>query len=92
MTKTLLIASIVLTGIVIAKPAAAQVPSDGIIYACVQGDQGKDDGKFMRLVTSGEACRPNETRIQWNVSGPAGEAGPQGVAGPVGPIGPAGAI
>ena len=44
----------------------------------------------MRLVTANEPCRPNETRILWNIVGPQGPAGPTGPAGPAGPQGVAG--
>ncbi len=67
-------------------PAAAQVGPTGVIIACVQNHSDR-----IRVVTEAEACRPNETRIRWNVRGPAGPAGPQGVPGATGPMGSAGA-
>jgi hypothetical protein len=62
---------------------AASAP--GVLEACVNGGNG-----MMRLVASGTPCRPNETRVQWNVTGPQGPPGPAGPQGPVGPRGPAG--
>jgi hypothetical protein len=41
----------------------------------------------MRLVDAGVACHQNETRAQWNVTGPQGPEGPQGPAGPQGATG-----
>lgn len=66
--------------------------ADARIYACVQRSADK-----FRLVSASEACRPNETRIVWNVVGPQGAPGPQGpkgetgATGAQGPAGPAGA-
>ena len=59
--------------------------ADARIYACVQ----KSADKF-RLVSASEACRPNETRIVWNVVGPQGATGAAGAIGPQGPQGPKG--
>jgi hypothetical protein len=56
-----------------------------VLHACVSpGTSG------LRLVDAGTACRPNETAVQWNVTGPQGPAGPQGPVGPTGPAGPQG--
>lgn len=63
-----------------AAPLAAQV-----LDACINNGNGG-----MRLVAADAACHSNETRVQWNVTGPAGPAGPAGVAGPAGPVGPPG--
>ena len=79
-----------LLGVVVAvvSPATAgAVPSD-LIHACVQKKTG-----HTRIVRAGEACRPSEQLVVWNVTGPqgsAGPAGPQGLTGPQGPEGPAG--
>lgn len=63
-----------------AAPLAAEV-----LEACINKGNGG-----MRLVAADAACHANETRIQWNVTGPAGPAGPAGPEGPAGPAGPAG--
>ena len=55
----------------------------GIVYACVNPGNGN-----IRMVAATEACRPNETRIQWNVVGPAGATGATGPIGPTGATGP----
>ena len=68
----------------------AQTPPSGVIYACALTDRDGEPGKQVRLVSAGEACRKNETRLQWNVAGPAGPVGPAGPTGPPGPIGPTG--
>ncbi len=63
-----------------AQPVMAQSPANGVIYACVRVDRDRDsdEGRNIRLVAANEACRRNETRLQWNVAGPAGPAGPKG--------------
>jgi hypothetical protein len=57
---------------------AANTP--GVLEACVNPGNGN-----MRLVDSSTACHNNETRVEWNVTGPAGPTGP---IGPIGPDGP----
>lgn len=62
----------------------AQAPPEAL-YACVN-----PGNSMMRLVPRTEACRANETRVQWNIAGergPRGEQGPQGVQGVPGPKG-----
>ena len=54
-----------------------------VIVACVNSGNGD-----LRLVDASVACHANETRVTWNVTGP---AGPAGLAGPAAPAGPAGA-
>jgi type VI secretion system secreted protein Hcp len=64
-----------LLGVVVAvvSPAAAgAVPSD-LIHACVQRHTG-----HTRIVRAGEACRPSEQLVVWNVTGPAGAPGSGG--------------
>ena len=62
---------------------AANTP--GVLEACINPGNGD-----MRLVDSSTACHNNETRVEWNVTGPAGPEGPTGPMGPAGPAGPAG--
>ena len=62
---------------------AANTP--GVLEACVNPGNGD-----MRLVDSSTACHNNETRVTWNIEGPAGPAGPTGPAGPMGPAGATG--
>src|SRR5205814_3805779 len=59
--------------------------SPGVLEACINPGNG-----MMRLVDSSTACHNNETRVSWNVEGPAGPPGPMGAAGPAGPAGPTG--
>ena len=84
---------------VTAEHLQAQIPTNGVIYACVRLDRDKDEGKLVRLVAGDEPCRRNETRIRWNVEGPTGPQGPKGatgakgtngVNGAEGPMGPPG--
>lgn len=84
-------AALVLLGEV--REVSAQIPSDGVFYACVKLDRSGDEGQLVRLVSPDETCKPRETRVRWNVQGPVGPVGPQGpmgVPGAVGPRGPAG--
>jgi len=62
---------------------AASTP--GVLEACINPGNGG-----MRLVDESVACHNNETRIEWNVTGPAGPAGPTGPTGATGATGPAG--
>lgn len=72
---------------VLAVPIAhlAASPSS-VLEACINPGNGG-----MRLVDAGVACHANETRVQWNVTGPVGPMGPQGPAGPQGATGLQGA-
>jgi hypothetical protein len=57
------------------------------IHACVTTNGN------LRIVTPTTACKPNETALDWNITGsigPQGPVGPQGAQGPQGPEGPAG--
>src|SRR5580765_4278749 len=58
------------------------VGADGTINGCYR-DGGNQQGE-LRVVSDGAACRPNESPISWNQTGP---PGPQGPAGPQGPTG-----
>jgi hypothetical protein len=62
---------------------AANTPS--VLEACINPGNGG-----MRLVDASTACHNNETRVQWNIEGPAGPTGPTGPTGPAGPPGPSG--
>ncbi len=73
-TRGLLVAGCALTGL--ATEAGART-----IEACA------NPAGQLRQVRAGEACRPNETRLTWNITGP---QGPQGIPGPMGPEGPRG--
>lgn len=73
--------------LVVAVPIALHAASTpGVLEACINPGNGG-----MRLVDSGVACHKNETRVSWNITGPAGPPGPTGPAGPTGATGPAGA-
>jgi hypothetical protein len=58
----------------------------GTLEACVNPGNGG-----LRLVDANTACHNNETRVEWNITGPQGPAGPQGPVGPQGPQGLQGA-
>jgi hypothetical protein len=63
---------------------AANTP--GVLEACTNPGNGG-----MRLVDSSQACHNNETRVEWNVTGPPGPVGPTGPIGPTGMTGATGA-
>jgi type VI protein secretion system component Hcp len=65
-------------------PLASAQAADAI-HACVKKFSGDT-----RIVKPGQACRPSEHLVIWNVTGPQGPSGPQGIAGPQGPEGPQG--
>jgi hypothetical protein len=85
-------------GVALAAQPSARRPSNAVINACVKKGSGQ-----VRVVRPGAGCRKNESRLSWNVQGPAGPRGaagptgaagaigPAGAAGPAGPVGPAGA-
>jgi hypothetical protein len=70
----------------------------GTLSACLRDPDRDGDGRVLRIVGPNEPCRRRETRVSWNVTGPAGPTGPEGPAGPSGPAGqdggglPAGAV
>ena len=70
---------IVVSVCVLSLLAVAAFADPGVLEACVNPGNGG-----MRLVDAADACRPNETRVQWNIVGPAGPAGPAGPPGPAG--------
>lgn len=49
---------------------------EGTIRACYSNRDGS-----VRIVKRGDACRRNETRIEWNISGAVGPEGPEGPPG-----------
>jgi len=59
-----------------------------VIHACYKSDT-PGNGQ-VRILGATDACRSNETSIDWNVAGPAGPAGPPGPSGPAGPKGDTG--
>ena len=72
--------------VVWARVTASAPPPPSVLEACVNPGNGN-----MRLVGPSTACHTNETRVSWNVEGPAGPAGPTGPTGPTGPAGADGA-
>ena len=55
-----------------------------VVHACVNMNGG------IRIVEAGEACRSQETPLQWNKQGEKGDKGDPGPTGPQGPAGPQG--
>jgi hypothetical protein len=56
-----------------------------VLDACVNPGNGG-----LRLVDANTSCHQEETRVEWNVTGPQGPPGPQGPQGNPGPQGPQG--
>ena len=75
-----------------AREASAQIPSNGVFYACVRLDKDNDEARLARLVAADEPCKPRETRVSWSAVGPQGPQGVRGATGPQGPSGPQGPI
>ncbi|WP_142561090.1 collagen-like protein [Microbispora sp. KK1-11] len=85
--------------LVLGGAATASSASDAAFYACVNKST-----RYMRLVNATTTCKPTETKVSWNKTGPqgpvgiggtgakgdTGEQGPRGLRGPQGLRGPAG--
>src|SRR4051812_21638683 len=73
----------------VAFAAAADAQAPDVIRACVKASGD------VRIMAANEACKPQETPLQWKVQGPQGvpgmngTQGPQGEPGIQGPPGPA---
>lgn len=81
--RTLIVAFVLIgVGLLVAPIARLAADEEATLEACVNPGNGG-----MRLVQSGQECHQNETRVEWNITGP---AGPQGSPGPEGPPGPPG--
>ncbi|HET9224256.1 MAG TPA: hypothetical protein VFO07_17215, partial [Roseiflexaceae bacterium] len=57
--------------------ATAYGATTGIIHACVKDGQ-------LRILSANQTCRPKETPLDWNISGPQGPKGDKGDRGPQG--------
>jgi hypothetical protein len=55
------------------------------IFACADRQDGR-----LRAVQADQLCKKDESRLVWNVQGPAGPQGPEGPQGQIGPEGPTG--
>ena len=87
LTRRSVIACISVLACAVLVPIAMRAASNStVLEACVNPGNGD-----LRLVDATTQCHNNETRVQWNVEGPAGPPGPTGPAGPSGPAGPTGA-
>jgi hypothetical protein len=84
LTRRSVIACISVIACAVLVPIAMRAASStDTLEACINPGNG-----MMRLVDSSTACHNNETRVSWNITGPAGPPGPQGDPGPAGPPGP----
>jgi len=61
----------------VAGVAYAEIPNNGVITACY----GKSGGTLRVIDTTVTNCRSNETKLEWNLTGPAGSPGQDGVSG-----------
>jgi len=79
-TRRRIIACVAVVAFAVLVPIALHAASSpGTLEACVNPGNG-----MMRLVDSSTACHNNETRIEWNITGPQGPPGEQGDPGPPG--------
>src|SRR5713101_5946191 len=93
LTRRSIIACISVIACAVLVPIAMRAASTpGVLEACVNPGNGN-----MRLVDSSTACHNNESRVSWDITGPAGATGPAGptgatgatgATGPTGPPGP----
>ena len=85
--RAVLVVAFVAAGFGIATAVRADIPDGGVIHACYQ----KVNGQLRVIDTSkGGTCRPSESALSWNQTGPTGAKGATGASGPTGPSGPAG--
>jgi hypothetical protein len=78
---------VLVAGVALAAQPGGRRPSTAAINACVKKKSG-----LVRVVGSAGGCRKGESRLTWNVQGPAGPRGASGAAGEIGPAGPAGPV
>jgi type VI secretion system secreted protein Hcp len=81
--RTLLIAAALLA--VVAAGAGTYAYAAASDSTTINGCVGSD-GK-LRVLSSSDTCKQNETALSWNTTGPQGLAGPAGAQGPAGPAG-----
>ncbi|HEY6045302.1 MAG TPA: hypothetical protein VIU65_01795 [Pyrinomonadaceae bacterium] len=78
LTRRSVIAGFSVIAFAVLVPIAMRAASSSdTLQACINPGNG-----MMRLVDSSTACHNNETRVSWNITGPAGPPGPQGPPGP----------
>ena len=77
---------VLVAGVALAAQQPAARTAGGVINACIAKRTG-----LVRIVSAAGSCRRGESRLAWNIQGPAGLRGVDGAAGPAGPAGPAGA-
>jgi hypothetical protein len=86
LTRRSVIACISVIACAVLVPIAMRAASTpGVLEACVNPGNGN-----MRLVDSSTPCHDNESRVSWDITGPAGPPGPTGATGATGPAGPPG--
>jgi hypothetical protein len=79
-TRRRIIACVAVFAVAVLVPIALHAASSpGTLEACVNPGNG-----MMRLVDSSTACHNNETRVEWNITGPQGPPGDPGPQGPPG--------
>jgi hypothetical protein len=70
--------------------AYAAIPdANGVVHGCYANENG-----HLRVIdpSTGDACKSNESALDWNQTGPQGPPGPQGPKGDKGDTGPQGPI
>jgi hypothetical protein len=79
-----IVASIVIIALVLVGITSWVSARGDVIHACV------NPAGQIRIVAANDACRPQETPLQWNTMAPQGPPGPKGDKGDPGPPGPEG--
>ena len=77
--KVLLLGTLLLAAAIfaVAGVAYASIPNNGVITACY----GKSGGALRVIDSTVTDCKSKETKLEWNLTGPAGQAGQDGVSG-----------
>jgi hypothetical protein len=79
-----IVASIAIIALVLVGITSWVFARGDVIHACV------NPAGQIRIVAANDACRSQETPLQWNTMGPQGPPGPKGDKGDPGPPGPGG--
>jgi hypothetical protein len=83
--RTLVILATVTMALAITTSAFASIPDPGgVIHGCYEKNG------HLTVIDSSDACKSNQTSLNWNQTGPQGPQGAKGDTGPPGPTGPQG--
>ena len=80
--RSSLLPSLVMGALVLVVTPCPVLGQNSVVNACANNSTG-----VIRVVFSGNTCKPNESPLSWNVAGQPGPKGDQGIQGPPGPPG-----